>query len=71
MSKTLQFVDELLAQVDFCAGRAQEMISCFKQTGDPEFLNLAEEFSTLANRYNSEAETLLDFIRLTQAGFSK
>ena len=71
MSKTLQFVNELLANVDFCAGRAEEMIFCFKQTGDPDFLDLAEDFSTLANQYNAEAEALLNFIRLTQAGFSK
>ncbi len=71
MSKTLEFVNELLAQVDFCAGRAQEMIACFKQTGDPDFLDLAEEFSALADSYISEVENLLEFIRLTQAGFSK
>ena len=67
MSNAFQFVNELLAQVDFCVSRAKQMIACYDQTGDPDFLDLAEEFSALADQYSSEVESLLELIGLTQA----
>ena len=71
MSNVFQFVNELLAQVDFCIVRAIQMIACYDKTGDPDFLDLAEEFSTLADEYSSEVEKLLEFIGPIQPGVGK
>ena len=67
MSKTFQFVDHLIEESVSCTDNAERLIACYDQTGDPDFLDLAEEFSALADQYSSEVENLLELIGLTQA----